>query len=355
MRAKPLLVLALVAAAAVAGAAYTVADRNQGVLQQASGESFFPGLLARINEVSAVVVRKAGQRWSLRRGEEGWTMPEKGGYAASADKVKAAVVALAELRILEAKTEKPERYAKIDVEDVGAEGSKAVLVELQDAGGQVMAALLVGKTRRFASASKPAEVYVRRPGEARAWLVEGRLAIEGEPLKWLEKKALQIDKSRVSKVLVRHPDGEVVTLDRVGDEGDRFKLAAVPEGRKVASEYRLGAMAGVMQYFAFEDVARATDVALGEEATRTTFETRDGLRVGFRINAVGDRYWARIAAESDEALAADDAESEAAQKEAKEINGRVAGWAYLLSESRAEDLMRRMKDLTEAEEPSGDS
>jgi hypothetical protein len=338
-------------AVAVAGAAYVTVDRERATNEPAVAETLFPGLGERINDVAVLTVKRGADAWTIRRGEDGgWTMSEKHGYPVSADRVKKAVVALSDLRVLEPKTAKPELYAKIGVQAIDAEGSEAVRIGLQDGGEQELAALLVGKTRKAESGAAPAEVYVREPDAARAWLVEGHLDVKDDPLTWLDPRMLKVERKRVNRVVTTHPDGERIEVEQSADSPETFKLLNVPEGRKAKSSYTIDAVAGGLAALAFQDVALADDIDFREGATVSRIETSDGLRVTTRVVEREDARWLSVEAAFDKALAAADADTTEVEKEVAEINARAAGWAYKISTYDAENLTRRMADLTEKAE-----
>ncbi len=370
MQTKTWLGLAVVTAVVVAGAAYTVVQRDAATSEQTVEGALFPDLIDRVNDVRTVTVTKGDQTWTIRLGDAGWTMDEKDGYRASADRVKKTVVAMADLKILEPKTSNPDLYRKIGVDDVDKPWSEAVLVALQDDGGSDLAALLIGKTRSHESGAKPAEVYVRKPGEAASWLVEARLDVKPEAMAWLDPETLKVDKGRVRRVATIHPDGETVVIDRANETVDFFTLQSIPEGQKLRSTQRLGSMAAGLEFLGHKDVAPADGHDFDGKAAVTELTTGDGLRVTVEVlpePVDEDHHWARFRAEFDDALiaqpAADDEKAEgdaahdadAVRQEADAINARVAGWAYLLPDYRAEHFLRRMADLTEPAEPEEDA
>lgn len=355
MRGRAWIVLLAVTAVAVAGAVYSSFEREATMAGRGDLEPLFPGLDGRINDVAGLSVKGAGQSWTIRRVEGGgWVMVEKQDYPVSADKVKKAVVALARLRVLEAKTAKPELYAKIGVRDVDEEGSEAVLLSLEDESGQGLAALLVGKTRKAETDTAPAEVYVRKPGAARAWLVEAHLDVKVALLTWLDRKMPKVERARVRRVVITHPDGEKIAIGQDPEAPDTYELLDVPEGEKVKTAYTVAAVAGALASLAFLDVAKAADKGFGEGATVSVLETSDGLRITATVKEDGEERWLQIAAAFDEALAGEDADAEAITKEADEINARHGGWAYRISTYDAENFTRRMADLTEKVEPDKD-
>lgn len=355
MQGRAWIALLAVTAVAVAGAVYLSVERETATAGRGVEETLFPNLEGRINDVAGLSVEGAGQSWTIRRAEGGgWVMAEKHDYPVSADKVKKAVVALARLRVLEAKTAKPELYAKIGVRDVDEEGSEAVLLSLEDESGQALAALLVGKTRKAESGAAPAEVYVRKPGAARAWLVEAHLDVKVAPLTWLDRKMPKVERKRVRRVVITHPDGEKIAIEQDAEAPDTYKLLDLPEGEKVKTAYTVAAVAGALASLAYLDVARAADKGFGEGATVSVLETGDGLKVTARVKEDGEERWLQLEAAFDEALAGEDADAEAVAKEADEINARHGGWAYRISTYDAENFTRRMADLTEKVEPEKD-
>jgi hypothetical protein len=355
MQPRAWIALLAVTVVAVAGAVYSSMERDATTAVRGAEEPLFPGLEGRINDVAGVTVKGAERTLTIRRAEGGgWVMAEKHDYPVSADKVKKAVVALARLRVLEAKTAKPELYAKIGVRDIGEEGSEAVLLGLEDASGQGLAALLVGKTRKAEAGAAPAEVYVRKPEAARAWLVEAHLDVKANPLAWLDREMLKLERKRVRRVVVTHPDGETVAVEQDAELPDIYNLQDIPEGRKVKTAYTIAAMAGGLVSLAYLDVAVAADKGFDEGATVSVLETSDGLRVTVSVKEDGEDRWLQIAAAFDEALAGEDADAEAVAKEADEINARHGGWAYKISTYDAENFTRRMADLTEKIEPDKD-
>lgn len=382
MRTKAWAALAIVTLVVVAVAIYTVVARHSATTEQVASGVLFPDLMGRINEVATLSYVKGKDRWTMTRGPDGWVMVEKHGYRVSADLVKKIAVALADLKIIEAKTNRPELYGKIGVDDIDKEGSEAVLVELRDKADAPLAALLVGKSRTHESTTAPGKVYVRKPGEARAWLVEARLLVPPNPLTWLNKEVVKLAKGRVDRVVINHPDGELVVVERGDDRVDYFKLRDLPEGQKLHSTQRVGAMAAGLEFIGFTDVAPAASKGFEGKAVVAELETHDGLRVIVEILPepdADDSHWARLRAEYDGSLVrqlntgkkqedgADGAQNEnknedktepevedkaeQVRAEAARITELAEGWAYLVPSYRAENLLRRMADLTQPAEP----
>ena len=354
MQSKAWIALAAVTVLAVVGAAYTVSLRDSQTVEQVIEEPLFPALMARINDVAALTLQSREESISITRNQRGdWTLVEKGGYLVSADKVKKAVVALADLKVLEAKTSNPDLYGKLELESIDKEGSKAVQVELKDQSGATIAALLVGKTRSHEAGSVPAKVYVRKPDEAASWLVEARLAVKSDPLSWLVTDIVEVSKNRRTRVGSRHPDGEQVVIEAEGEDPVSFKLRDIPDGFRVKSTQRLGAMAAALEFMKLLEVAPAAEQPFDDTAVVTDFTTLDGLKITMTTIKIDDKHWAKVAAAFDETLAGEDAV--AVRAEAAEISRRVDGWVYQIPAYRAEHVTRRMQDLVDKIEPDKDA
>ena len=356
MQTKALIALAAVTVVAVAGAAYSVFERDRATVEQVIEAPLFPDLMARINDVAAITMQGPESSISITRNQAGdWVLVEKAGYFVSPDKVKKAVVAIADLRVIEAKTSNPELYAKLDLEPVEKAGSKAVLVELKDQGGATLAGLLVGKTRSYESGNAPAKVYVRKPDEAASWLVEARLDIKSDPLLWLETEIVKVAKDRVRRVASRHADGEQVVVEGEGEDVVVYKLHDIPDGHRVASTQRLGAMAAVLEFMKLLDVQPEAKQDFTADPVVTEIATKDGLKVTMTTIRVDVKVWTKVQAAFDQSLVGEDADTDAVRQEVEQINRRVAGWAYQIPDYRAEHLTRRIKDLVEKIEAKEDT
>ena len=86
-------------------------QQTTGTAQQ--GEAFLPGLKSALNDIETVVVTGAGDDViaTLVRDTAGWKVQEAGRYAADIAKIRQNLVALADAKIIETKTTKPELYA----------------------------------------------------------------------------------------------------------------------------------------------------------------------------------------------------------------------------------------------------
>jgi len=276
------------------------------------------------------------------RKDGGWHLTEKGDYPARFEAVKMALVALARLETIEAKTAKPELYPKLQVEDPGPAEARSTRLTLRDAEGDTLGAIIVGKTRDSAAGVGRPGVYVRRPDEARAWLADGDPQLPATAVDWLDRNLIDLARDRIASAILEPAQGAVVALSRAAASEQDFTLADVPEGRKAKSAGAVNAVAWTLEGLRFDDVAPAADIDFAAGASTATFTTFDGLTVRVELAAKEDASWVRVAAE-----AADDAEA-AVRDEAATIRARSDGWAFRLPDYKLDKLRTPLADLLEA-------
>lgn len=359
----------LLAAAIVLGGVswWVAASRDSATEADFTTRPLFPDLTARVNDVAALEIATQKALFRIERGAtpDRWTMPSRDGYPVRADLVRKNILGVAALETVEPRTDKPEHYDLLQVsepdqykpaDEAAKSDAGPILVRLADGKSEAMASVIVGKIKSYPVGGKPGQYHVRKPGEARAWLAQGNLELPADPAQWLVKETIKIERDRVAEATVTHPDGEVLKLVRApakpDSSGTDFVPAQLPKGMKIASQYDVNAVAGVLAFFSFDDVARAEGKDFSK-ATVTEIVTLDGLRATIRtVPAETDKkVWATLSVAFDPALARPDAgvKPEDAQKQAEEAIARMQGWTYLLPESTARDLTRHLKDLIEPE------
>lgn len=355
LRSKSLGVLALVTALAVGLAAWVVYERQAGQRLAATPDLLFPGLAAKINDVARVEVTTPQEAFAIVRAEgDRWVMPAKDDYPVRFETVKQAVVGMASLDPLEPRTADPARYGRLRVgepqSDEQADGEGSML-RLLDDGGEVIASVIVGKTKSVPTSSRPGWYYVRLPTEARTWLAEGRIEVFEKATAWLDPLQPTVSRRRVHQVTAVNQAGEEVVVERALPSISDFAIANLPEGQEPLHGAAGNALGSSLGFLSFEDAQQAEklDFAGGR---KVIFRTFDGLVVEVDMVEKDGGWWARYQARAEpeaskleslpEEERAELLSPEAVAKEAEELNRRYAGWAYLLPEYKAKDFATDM-------------
>ena len=262
MRTKAILILAIVTVVAVAGAAASVYQREGAHGLPQAPKKLFPGLNGKVNEVAKIIVDSPEGSFTIEKQSGGdWQMVEKGGYPVLFETIKQAVIGISEMEPQEAKTARPERYARIKVVDPRGEGdslSKGILLRLLGADDGEIAAVIVGKTRSIQTSGRAGWYYVRKAQEPQSWLVAARIEVFDKANSWLDTDTVRIDRKRVRAVSNRQPNGDMVEISRPNPDQIDFKIDNLPDGSKMLHETIANSLGAALGYLSFDDVKPAT-------------------------------------------------------------------------------------------------
>ncbi len=365
MKSKPLIGLAAVTALVVIGAVAAVMSRQAATERVAMDSIALPDLMAQINDVRQIALTGSESDFALRFDGARWVAPTLADFPADFDKVKKALINLAELRLIEAKTADPERYAALGLAEPDADEGGGTWVRLLGDGDAPVAALMVGEAGRGGAD----QVYVRRDGEAQTWLAHGEIDLGETPLSWVDSLVTRLDAERVRRVTIVHADGERLELAKLAREDESFALANMPEGATLRSPLTLDNVGRALAFLRFDDVAAASEGPEKDAGDSTaTFETFDGVTVTVTLQKRGEATWARIDTVYDsEAVAApeeapEDAETEAATEEEPfdveadfaQLVSRTENWVFQIADFKAEQLGMRLDRLIDLPGEDGD-
>lgn len=366
------MLVALTAVVVIAGA-LAWQRREAAVAAGTETARVFPELASSINDVTRVVVRSADGEVVLVRDGETWAVESKGGYPADVEPIRKALIGLVQLETVEAKTADPERWSKLGLEDVDAEGSSSKEIALSGADGAI-AALVVGKPRAGAGAVD--ELYVRKPGEDQTWLVAGELALPTGPEGWLDRTITEIPRDRVHAVTFTRPDGETLRVERESTDQKNWTVVDLGE-RELKNATIANSLGNGLEFLELTDVRPIGEVDFTSDwLADARFECWNGLVVVARTKDVDGTAWARFEASYDPMVVRDptpagdetagdettvdeapeagpasgEAEAEAVRAEAAELNAVLGRWAYALPQYNRTALTKRMKDLVKEPE-----
>lgn len=295
-----LVVLAVVAALGVGAALWSTQTRKP-VQETAAASPLVPGLQDGINNVSGLRIVLPGNSTvaTIERGDAGWTLKERGGYAVDTAKVRDLLVALASAKRVEQKTSNPELYDKLGLVDIDKADASGAQVEID--GLAQPTRLILGQ-----NVVRGTGTFVRAAGEAQSWQIDANIAIERAPAKWLQPEIVDIAAARVVSASVKHPEGAPIEIVKSDGSGSaEFVLRNVPKGREAESTFAADALAGLLSGLRLDDVVPAAQAEPGEAKTSiATFHLDDGTTVTLTSWKAGDHTLARLAATLDEAKAA---------------------------------------------------
>ena len=252
-----------------------------------------PSLRDHVNDVDKLVLIGADSKpiATLTRDSNGWSIAEKGGFAADTGKLREFLLKLADSKLVEQKTANKDKYAALGVEDVAGKDAKGVEVELGGLGQPVK--LIIG------TANARSGTFVRRDGEAQSWLASGNLNVDNKPENWLRKDLIDVPATRIESVSVVRADGKSVRVAKQAEGDANFKLADVPKGRETGSEFTVNGLASTLGGLRFDDVLPAKDVAPSDKPLKARYATFDGLVIDVTAWEQGGKDYAQFVASTD--------------------------------------------------------
>ena len=335
MQSRSLILLASATAVLVAIAIVVLASGDRGVSRAAPGQPAFPALAAKLGEVASVTVSHSGTTMTLIRDRDSWLVAEKGNYPANAAKISQIVRAMADLTLVEPKTQNPDLYPRLEVEDPGS--GKSALVAIKDKSGGDLAQAVIGKRRYDRLGAGNDGVYLRKPGEVQTWLARGTLDPSGDPASWLDRQIIDLSDKKIAKVALTQPDGSKLVISRAAPDAS-FAVEDAPADTKFKSESTIGGPAGTLETLDLDDVKPAGELPVPDkDVVRASFTTFDGLTVDLRLMERDKTNWIAISATG----------SGPAEAEAKKIDDKVSHWTYAIPAYKANLLKTKLADLTE--------
>lgn len=395
------LVLALITLLVVVAAA--VVSRQRAPQAGKEKALLFPGLAARINDIDTLSVEDGRAALTMRRRDGRWLILEADDYPALPDKVKQAVLAAADLRVIAEKTSDPARYQRLGVADPGSQGAVSHWLTLKHA-EEELARLVVGDPRRSRSATAAPGLYVRVPGRAQALLATGRLNVSADVVQWIKRDVVNIAAERVRSVRLRPGANPAVHLEREAPTAD-LALQNIPAGKEPGAEYLINRLASILENVYVDGVRNESELDFSAPDSVVEVSAFGGLEARAEVKNSGERSYARFsftaapgndaamavapqpagqepaaaeqdatdaamedAAAEDSAMATDAATTDAATmedaalatdaamedaaeesptpaQEAESLNAATRGWAYRLPASKAELFAQTLDDL----------
>lgn len=340
MRLPAFLALSVTTVAAVIVAGVLVASQPRASTSAGAGEALFPTLTAEANKIASIRIQRGGETTTIVQGEHGWVIKERGDYPASLEKVRQVVVALAQLRRVEAKTDRPDHYASIGVENSGP-GTESTEVSILDSEGKPLAELLVGKAP--ASGGMTDAHFVRVPDEQRAWLAAGPIEVDPAVATWVDPTVVNLPSAAMAEVQITRPDGKKLTFVKADPDTPHFSLREMPRNHRIKQENSADSTAIVLTELQLQDLKLADQVAFpADGTTHAQFRTFDGLIVDLDLVEKDGKDWIRLTPTTKPGASPD------AVAEAAALAERTRGYVFSVYSWKVAPLKRTLEDLTEA-------
>lgn len=362
MSPRAFLVLLVVTVASVGLAGWAVTSREVPVATLAVNRPLLPELAAQIDKVAEISVRTAERSMTARRTDDGWVLAEAADYPVDPEQVRGIVLGLAEMQLVEAKTDNPERLARLELEPLDAAGAKSRLVILRDAQGETLAEVVLGKRRFSLYGPGKAGMYVRLVNSNQAWLADRAIDLPDEPIDWLERKILDLPKERIAEAVLQPGTADSAILRRTSPEQEEWVMEELPAGRELDQD-KIARLMGAFGTMSMLDVAAASAKQGLVPRGHAIFRTFAGAEVEVEVSTQGEgddaEWWLALQAREGRPLVsaetsgtapqqtseADQASSPAPALDVPALQKRFAGRIFKVSRYVAERFAWKSEDL----------
>ncbi len=295
----------------------------------------FPGLLQELNDIDRVEVRQGAEQVTLGKDDNTWRIRSSGDYPADYSKVRNVLLSLSQVELLEYKTENPEKYAKLGVEDPGAENSQSIGFKAF-AGEEPLVELIIGRERE----GQNQRFYARRVANPHALLVAGVLRPSASSRDWLQSLVLDISKQRISEVTFQ-PRSDREWSMRRDDPDQDFVLLPLAENQEPRSQSLLNQIAAALEQTHVDNSMQAPSFKFGPESASISYRTFDGLHIqvtterranlayaAFHIQYEGPSEEEAAATEPGAEEATMEDQGETVRAEARRLEKSLAPWVF---------------------------
>ena len=316
-------------------------------------EAFFlPGIAGQINDVSRVEIVTAGNSpvATLVRDEAQWRVEQMGGYRADWSKLQALLAALAQARVIEPKTDNPEYYGRLGVEDVTADNAASMLVRFSI--GDQTTGILIGRQAQGRQGT-----YVRLEDTPASALVDREFEVPAQLIDWTDSRIIDISSSEVAEIEIIHPSSERVLATRISADQTDFNLAGLLAERELKSSWAVNSLGSVFTMLDMETVRPAGNIDW-TDAIKIRVLGFSGMEILADLVQLEDEYLLRLHASHPAAsIVQGDEEGTVGQQEIEKqaeedvagmvdaINLKVDGWAYGISKQKFEAMVKKPEDL----------
>jgi hypothetical protein len=314
-----------------------------------------PVISEHINDVDRVEIVSAGNTVvaSMFKTGSGWQVEQMGGYHADWGQLQTLLAAVAQARVVAAKTDKPEYYARLGIEDITDDSATGILLNISI--GEQSSGVLIGHQAQGTRGQ-----YVRLQNQAAGAEIDRRLDVSTQLLDWVDSAIIDVNASEVAEVEIIHPTGERILVMRFSADQTDFDLAGLAEGREIKSSWAVNSLGSVLTLLDMESVRSAGEYNW-DEAVRMRLLMFSGVEIMAELIEAEELYLLHLKAshpggdvvsKSPSETNASDQQKDIEKRAAEDISARVIainqkvdGWVYGISKRKFESMVSKPENL----------
>ncbi|PKH00616.1 DUF4340 domain-containing protein [Paraglaciecola sp. MB-3u-78] len=284
----------------------------------------FDDLQELANQVDNVEIRNAqGVLFSAKKLGDRWLAtfdPEQPVYPISQDKLAEFVETMMRVKLMEAKTSKPENYIRLGLQSVDVDDSMSSLVTLKTSENSWQ--VLVGNSVTLGEGQ-----YILKPGDPRSWRTDKTIHLPIDKYSWLKQPILPYQAQDISSVSRVDSSDWQITRAVSGD----FQLINMPKDKQLEYPSILNSIVSSLTSLDFEQLLPADEVFNQPSKILTQLEVSTAEQKIFQVvvSELEDKHFVNFIST---------AQTEYWQK-----------WTYQVSNFSAQQLIKTIDDFLEQE------
>jgi hypothetical protein len=296
-----------------------------------------------LSRVRQIVVATPEKTFSFARDDDAWIARSHHDYPADSSRIQGMLLKLLDLKSGQAITSNPDHYSRL-----GLSPEKKSSVTLENASGDIFAAIDLGRERETASRNTlTGGMFVRPHDGPTVYLVSDPPPLPDAETPWLETTLLALAESdiRTIRFLAADPPLSLLPASEK-DGGERtFHLEGLQDGdREKTWQVRQAVNAFSDLHFAEVFPEGAPETAGRDFRPLVELSTGDGRTYRFSGSGSEDSFYCRIrvfAAPGDE-------KNDSPEKKTVEIDSAFSPWVYRLESWDAALFNKEYKDFVES-------
>ena len=279
MKNKTLFILFLITIAVIITAGITA--RLRAPQSNLEKEPLFPALAGQINDIGKITIKGNGNTVELLKQNKKWSVVNLDNYPANFNKVRTTVINLSQFKIVDEKTDNPDFYSRLGVDVPSSSDSTSLLVTLFNNSNQELVSVIIGQQRQ-SSSSKPG-LYIRKPDQKQALLIEGVLDISVNNIDWINRDLMHIPSAEVKNITIQYPDGKVFEINKETKDQPDFNIKGTTGEIPSASKIIVKRMATGLEGMRADGVKAINDFTFPDDSIVTTVTTFNGMIVTAKL------------------------------------------------------------------------
>ncbi len=312
----------------------------------------FPDFETHINNVNSITIQDHNTSVKLELRDNNWVVSNMDGYPALFNRVRAALIGLSQLLVVDKKTTDPELYSELGVENIDVADSGSMLMNIIEKSGQSPVSLIVGHPRQSAS-NKPG-IYVRLSDSDQALLVEGRLDISANPVDWINRELFDIPPQAIKRVTIVATDGSEFSIYKDKEEQADFTASDPNINKQSSAKIIINRIATGLEKMRADGVNSAGNFTFAENTIKTTYETFDGIIIKVKLEQVDKKFYANFEfayqpPESADVPVTDKGENSepSPQQLVEQMNSSLSSWVYQIPDYKFEAMTSTPENIQE--------